>query len=44
VDSEKQLQDILNLNLYNQKDIAIFDGLPLNTNKQWLDPKKWSLK
>jgi len=42
VDSAKQLQNILNLDSYKQKDIAIFDALPINTDKHWLDPRNWN--
>ena len=44
VDSAKQLQDILILNSYNQKDIAVFAVLPVNTDEHWLDPRNWSSK
>ena len=44
VDTEKQLQEILNLDSYNQKDIAIVDALPVNTEEHWLDPRNWSSK
>ena len=42
LDSVEQLEDILNLDSYNQKDIAMFDDLPINTDKHWLDPRNWS--
>ena len=42
VDSSKQLEDILSLNSYNQKDIAIINKLLVDTNEHWLDPRNWS--
>ena len=42
LDSVEQLEDILNLDSYNQKDIAMFDDLPINTDKHWFDPRNWS--
>ena len=44
VDSAEQLQDILTLDSYNQKEIAIIDALLVNTNEYWLDPRNWRLK
>jgi aryl-alcohol dehydrogenase-like predicted oxidoreductase len=42
VDSEKHLQDILELEPYEQKDMAILDTLQVNTAEKWLDPRNWS--
>tara|TARA_Y100000310_G_scaffold32587_1_gene30873 strand:+ start:770 stop:1636 length:867 start_codon:yes stop_codon:yes gene_type:complete len=42
VDTAKQLKDILNLDIYKQKDIAIVDELFFNFDEQWLDPRNWS--
>jgi len=42
VDSAKQLRDILNLKQYEQYDMAVLDMPPVNTDKQWLDPRTWN--
>ena len=42
LDSVEQLEDILNLDSYNQKDIAMFDALQIKTDKHWFDPRNWS--
>ena len=41
VDSAEQLQDMLTSDSYNKKDIATFDVLPVDTDKQWFDPRNW---
>ena len=42
VDSAKQLQDILELEPYEQKDMAFLDILRVNTPEKWLDPRQWN--
>ena len=42
VDSTEQLQNILELELYGQKDMAILDELLLESDKKWFDPRKWN--
>ena len=42
VDSAKQLQDILELNSYNQEDLAILDAQLINIDERWFDPRNWS--
>ena len=42
VDSVKQLQDILELNPYVQKDMEILDSSLVKTAEKWLDPRKWN--
>jgi predicted aldo/keto reductase-like oxidoreductase len=42
VDSKKQLQDILDLEPYEQKDMDILDKLTMNVNEQWCDPRTWN--
>ena len=42
VDSKKQLQDILDLEPYEQKDMDILDKLTMNVNEQWYDPRTWN--
>ena len=43
VDTVSQLQDILNLKLYDVKDMAIIDAVQINNDeKKWLDPRSWS--
>ena len=42
VDTEKQLQDILGLELYDQNDIAFLDTIRLSVDEKWLDPRNWS--
>ena len=42
VDSEKHLQDILELEKYKQKDIDILATLKLKVEKKWLDPREWN--
>jgi len=42
VDTEKQLQDILDLELYDQNDIAFLDTIRLSVDEKWLDPRNWS--
>jgi uncharacterized protein len=44
INSEKQLQDILNINTYNPEDLVIINELKKNTYEYWLDPRNWSLK
>ena len=41
VDTEKQLQDILDLEPYEPNDISISDALMEKTAEKWLDPRKW---
>ena len=42
VDSEKHLEDILELVPYEQKDMAILDTLQINTSEKCFDPRNWS--
>ena len=42
VDSKKQLQDILDLEPYDQNDIAFLDKIRLSVDEKWLDPRNWS--
>jgi len=42
VDTEKQLQDILDLEPYDQNDIAFLDTIRLSVDEKWLDPRNWS--
>lgn len=43
VDTEKQLQDLLDLEPYDQNDIAFLDTIRLrNVDEKWLDPRNWS--
>ena len=42
VDTEKQLQDILDLEPYELNDISILDALMEKTAEKWLDPRNWS--
>jgi len=42
VDSVNQLQDILGLKLYVNKDIVIFDTTFAKSTEKWLDPREWS--
>jgi len=42
VDTESQLQDILNLELYDVKDMGIIDAVQINNGEKWLDPRSWS--
>ena len=42
VDTAKQLQDIVDLEQYEQKYIDIFDKLVMNVNEQWCDPRTWN--
>ena len=44
VNSNKQLINILNVDSYNQMDIALFDKHMETVNKKLLDPRNWSLK
>ena len=41
VDTEKQLQDILDLEPYEPNDISISDALMEKTAEKWLDPREW---
>ena len=41
VDTEKQLQDILDLEPYEPNDMSISDALMETTTEKWLDPRKW---
>ena len=41
VDTEKQLQDILDLEPYEQKDMAILVTLQVKTAEKWLDTREW---
>ena len=42
VDTEEQLQNILDLELYDQTDIAFLDTIHLNADEKWFDPRKWN--
>ena len=42
VDTEKQLQDILDLEPYDQNNIAFLDTIRLSVDEKWLDPRNWS--
>ena len=42
VDTEEQLQNILDLEPYEQKDMDILDKLTMNVNEQWCDPRTWN--
>jgi aryl-alcohol dehydrogenase-like predicted oxidoreductase len=42
VDTEKQLQDILDLEPYELNDISILDALMEKTAEKWLDSRKWN--
>jgi len=42
VDTEKQLQDILELEPYELKDMVILDKLQVKTTNKWLDPREWN--
>jgi len=42
VDTEKQLQDILDLEPYQEMDMVVLDALLVNTDKKWIDPRNWS--
>ena len=42
VDSEKQLRDILDLEPYELKDMAILDIVQVNIDEKWLDPRLWN--
>jgi len=44
VDTENQLQDILNLKPYDVKNMAIIDAVQINNDEKWLDPRSWSKK
>ena len=41
VDTEQQLQDILDLDSFIQKDVVMLDALQVNTAEKWLDPREW---
>ena len=41
VDTEKQLQDILEREPYEPNDISSLDALMEKTAEKWLDPRKW---
>ena len=41
VDTEEQLQNILDLELYNQTDITFLETMQLSTVEKWFDPRKW---
>ena len=42
VDTVSQLQDILDSEQYEQKDMDILDNLAMNVNEQWCDPRTWN--
>jgi aryl-alcohol dehydrogenase-like predicted oxidoreductase len=42
VDSKKQLQNILDLEPYDQNDIAFLDTIQLGVDEKWLDPREWN--
>jgi aryl-alcohol dehydrogenase-like predicted oxidoreductase len=42
VDSKQQLEEILGLELYGQKDIDIFEMLIEKTDNKWFDPRTWN--
>ena len=42
VDSEKHLRQILDVELYEKKDIDFLVTLQENTPKKWFDPRKWN--
>ena len=42
VDTVSQLQDILDSEQYEQKDMDILDKLAINVNEQWCDPRTWN--
>ena len=42
VDTVNQLQDILDSEQYEQKDMDILDKLAMNVNEQWCDPRTWN--
>ena len=42
VDTVSQLQDILDSEQYEQKDMDILDKLAMNVNEQWCDPRTWN--
>ena len=42
VDSAKQLQKILDLELYEQRDMDLLNKLQIKTEKKWFDPRIWN--
>ena len=42
VDSTEQLQEIMDLEPYEKKDIAILATLQVKTTNKWLDPRTWN--
>jgi len=42
VDSEKQLKELLDLELFGQRDIDFSEILIEKTDKRWFDPRKWN--
>jgi aryl-alcohol dehydrogenase-like predicted oxidoreductase len=42
VDSEKQLKELLDLELFGLKDIAFSEMLIEKKDKRWFDPRKWN--
>jgi aryl-alcohol dehydrogenase-like predicted oxidoreductase len=42
VDSAKQLQKILDLELYEQRDMDLLNKLQIKTDKKWFDPRIWN--
>lgn len=42
VDSAKQLQDLLDLEIFEQQDMDILDTLNVDRYEQWLDPREWN--
>ena len=42
VDSVQQMQDILDIKPYEQKDMVILDTIQVITEEKWLDPRTWN--
>ena len=42
VDSEKQFKELLDLELFRQRDIDFSEILIEKTDKRWFDPRKWN--
>ena len=42
VDSAKQLQKILDLELYEQRNMDLLNKLQIKTDKKWFDPRIWN--
>ena len=42
VDTEEQLQNILDLELYDQTEIAFLDTIQLSADEKLFDPRKWN--